>query len=125
MLAMNCFDSAPEFIEEDNRRLRVRNPVSKQQMCNKHTALLPEEFVRGKSVLDLGCCMGTTGHWCLSHGATHYTGIEFQAEYAQKAERLLNHYHPGQSTIHQTAIEKWLAQPDLPTFDVVCLLGVV
>ncbi len=122
---MNCFDSAPEFIEEDNRRFRLRNPVSKEQMHNKHAALLPEETVRGKSVLDLGCCLGATGHWCLSQGATHYTGVEFQSGYAEIAEKLLNKYHPEKFSIQQMSIEEWLGQPDKPNFDVVCLLGVL
>jgi hypothetical protein len=122
---MSCFEDAPEFIEEDNRRFRPRNPVSFEQMTNKHEALLPRKIVEGKTVLDLGCCMGATGHWVLSQGAVHYTGIEFQKEYAESAQRLLNKYHPGKAEIHQTSIEKWLMKPDLPMYDVVCLLGVI
>lgn len=121
----NCYDSAPEFIDEDNRRSRTRNPVSKQQMHNKHAVLLPPELVKGKTVLDLGCCMGATGHWVLSHGASHYTGVEFQSAYTEKASALLNKYHPGKATIHQMAIEEWLMQPNKPTFDIVCILGVI
>lgn len=122
---MNCYDAAPEFVDEDNRRFRTTYIVSKEQMHNKHAVLLPEEIIRGKSVLDLGSCIGATGHWCLSNGATHYTGVEFQPEYAQTSERLLNKYHPGKFTIQQMAIEAWLKQPNKPTYDVVCMLGVI
>ncbi len=122
---MNCYESAPEFIEEDNRRFRGRNPVSVEQMVSKHTALLPAHFVKGKTVLDLGCCLAATGHWALSHGAAHYTGVELQHEYAEAANRLMGKYHPGKFAIHQMPIEKWLAQPDLPKFDIVCILGVI
>lgn len=122
---MNCFKTAPDFIKEDNRRFRPRNPITQEQMYNKHVALLPEAIIRGKSVLDLGCCIGATGHWCLSNGASHYTGIELQPEYVQIAEKLLNKYHPGKFNIQQMAIEEWLNQPDKPSFDVVCLLGVI
>lgn len=122
---MNCFETAPEFIDEDNRQFRARNPISKEQMAAKHSVLMPESLVKGKTILDLGCCMGATGHWVLSHGATHYTGIEFQSEYAQSAQRLNNKYHPGKATIHCAAIEEWLSQPNLPTFDIVCILGVM
>lgn len=122
---MNCFETAPEFIDEDNRRFRLRTPVSKEQMVAKHSVLLPESLVKGKTILDLGCCMGATGHWCLSHGAAHYTGVEFQPEYAEAAQRLHNKYHSGKATIHRAAIEQWLAQPNLPTFDIVCILGVI
>jgi hypothetical protein len=120
-----CFDAAPEFIDEDNRRFRTWNPVSKLQSTAKHKTLLPEELVRGKTVLDLGSCMGATGHWCLFHGASHYTGVEYQPEYAEAAQRLLNRYHPGKTTYHQISIEKFLAQPATRPFDIVCLLGVL
>lgn len=122
---MNCFEKAPEFIEEDNRRFRLKNPISKQQMLHKHEALLPAELLYGKSVLDLGCCMGATGHWCLSHGANHYTGIECQSEYAQNAERLLGKYHPGKFDIHHTSIEEWLSRTPPSSYDITCLMGVI
>ena len=122
---MNCYNAAPEFIDEDNRLFRIHNPISKEQMHNKHAALLPEKVISGKSVLDLGCCIGATGHWCLANGAAHYTGVEFQAGYAQIAEKLLGKYHPGKFSIYQMAIEEWLQQTNPPQYDVVCLLGVI
>jgi hypothetical protein len=125
MSMSDCFAAAPEFIDEDNRRFRHWNPVTKLQMTAKHGTLLPEALVRGKTVLDLGCCLGATGHWCLFHGASHYTGVEFQPEYAEGARRLLNRYHPDKTVIHQTSIEKFLSHPGTAPFDIVCLLGVI
>ncbi len=122
---MNCFDNAPEFFKEDNRRFRAKNPVTKEMLYNKHIALLPQEVVKGKTILDLGCCIGATGHWCLSNGATHYTGVELQTEYADIAHKLLGKYHPGKFKIDVMAIEEWLDNFAGQSFDVVCLLGVI
>ena len=122
---MSCFDQAPEFITEDNRQFRILNPVSKELMEAKHEALLPPELVKGKTILDLGCCLGATGHWCLSNGAAHYTGVELQAGYADAGRRLFEQYWPGRYTIEQASIEDWLRRPELPSFDIVCALGVI
>lgn len=122
---MNCFETAPEFVDEDNRRFRTWNPVSKSQMHAKHSALLPEQLINGKTILDLGCCLGATGHWCLSQGAAHYTGVEVQKEYTDIAEPLFARYHAGKYAIHHMSIEEWLAQPQIQRFDIVCLLGVI
>lgn len=122
---MSCFDDAPEFLDEDNRRFRIKNPVSRTQMLAKHEALLPAETLKEKSILDLGSCLGATGHWCLSQGARHYTGVEVQHTYAEQSRRLLGKYHAGKFTIIEQSVEQWLAQPRTEQFDIVCLLGVI
>jgi SAM-dependent methyltransferase len=86
---------------------------------------LSASMVNGKSILDLGCCLGATGHWCLSHGASHYTGVEIQEGYVQAARRLLEKYHAGKFFIEQIAIEQYLANPPSEPFDIVCVLGVL
>jgi hypothetical protein len=121
---MPVFTADSDFIESDNRRERVVNPVSAAQMNNKHEALFPEEMVRGKSVLDLGCCIGATGHWCLSLGAASYTGVELQAEYATTARTLLEKHHPGKAIVFAAPIETWLAT-NQQAYDVVAALGVI
>ena len=123
---MACFDYAPEFIEEDNRRFRTKNPVSREQMAAKHEVLLPPHLLAGASVLDLGCCLGATGHWVLSHGAAQYTGVEMQESYASGARRLLDRYHPGKAIIDRKPIDAWLYNAAPGTrYDIVCLLGVI
>ena len=121
---MKPFDAAPEFIDLDNRTQRVRSPISKEQMHNKHEAALPPELVRGKRILDLGSCLGATGHWCLSHGASSYVGVEVQEEYVRLSRELLEKYHPGKYEIVHTGIEEWLNGKH-DTFDVVVLFGVI
>lgn len=120
---MSPFEAAPEFIEEDNRTRRIINPVSIQQMHNKHEVMFPHSLVTEKSILDLGCALGATGHWCLTQGAKSYTGIEGQDRYAQKARELLEKYHPGKARIEHMPIEQNLETSS--TYDIVCLLGVL
>ncbi len=122
---MSCFDTAPEFIDEDNRKFRTHNPVSKSQMEAKHEALFPPELLHGKTVLDLGSCLGATGHWCLSNGASYYVGVEVQNTYAELSKKLLGKYHPGKFSIECEPLESWLAKPHTEQFDFVCILGVL
>jgi SAM-dependent methyltransferase len=121
---MSPFDAAPEFVEWDNRQFRPHNPVTQEQMHNKHEVLFPASLVRDKTILDLGCALGTTGHWCLSHGATRYSGVETQNTSAEKARELLEKYHPGESEIIQNSIQTYLEGPS-ETFDIVSALGVL
>lgn len=121
---MKPFEDAPEFVDLDNRQFRQFNPVSKEQMQNKHEVLLPPEVVKGKTVLDLGSCMGGTGHWALSHGAAHYTGVELQESYITTCQPLFEKYHPGKYSLHVASAEDWLAK-DTQTYDIVCMLGLL
>ena len=119
---MSCFEEAPEFVGMDNRQRRSFTPVSVEQMEKKHPALLPRELVEGKSVLDLGCCLAATGHWCLSQGAASYVGVELQQTYADSARALMGRYHPGRFRIDWEPIESWLEDTE-ERFDVVAMLG--
>ncbi len=119
------FTAAPEFIEEDNRQFRPRNPINIEYMTKKHRALFPDELVRGKSILDLGSCIGATGYWCLTAGASHYTGVEVQNEYNSVAERLLaKHFSSDRYTIIEDSIESFLNTSD-KQYDIVSVLGVI
>jgi len=119
---MRPFEIAPEFIEEDNRVRRTRNPVTAEQMHNKHEALLPEEYAKNRRILDLGCGIGASGHWGLSFGAAHYVGVEMQQTYADTARKLLNRYHPEKSTIYNESLDTWLTH-NTEHFDVILLLA--
>lgn len=121
---MNVFDSAPEFLERDNRQRRVMNPVTKEILVHKHEVLFPPELIKGKSILDLGCALGATGHWCLSNGAASYHGIEGQKTYADEARELLERYHPGKARIDTMPIEEFLAKTT-EKYDIVSILGVM
>lgn len=124
MYIMYPFDSASEFVDLDNRRFRSYYPISKTHLHNKHEILFPKELIEGKSVADLGSCMGATGHWCLSMGASRYVGVEVQKEYADLSKQLLGKYHSSKFSIEQKSIEEWLNN-NTDTFDIVCMLSVL
>jgi len=102
----NIFETQPEWIQQDDRRHRhelVWSPgkpdpslaynINPEFMYHRHRVMLPPELIRGKTVLDVGSCMGATGAWCLSEGAAHYTGIEPLERYARPSEQLFRRYH--------------------------------
>ena len=121
---MGVFERAPEFIESDNRRLRPFNRVTSEQQELRHAAMLPKEWLAGKSVLDVGCCVGATGLWCLEHGAESYVGVEAQAEYADAARANLAARFGNRAEVIQADIEEFLTT-DRRKFDIVVMAGVI
>ncbi|MFK5969785.1 MAG: hypothetical protein QM487_06655, partial [Candidatus Marithrix sp.] len=87
-----AFDDFPDFYEDDNRRNRGFNPISKSFFETKFSVLLPKNLVKGKHVLDLGSCYGAAGQWALFNGASSYTGVEVQKNYVQKSQQMLAHW---------------------------------
>lgn len=107
----NIFESYPgsEFIKFDNRRLRQTNNISADSQYNKLLVQLPNWLIQGKTILDLGCCLGAAGHWALSNGAKHYTGVEIQNFYHETSKELFGKiWKPEQFTLVQSEIEKFL-----------------
>ena len=119
------FSNALDFIESDNRQHRSRSPVNIEYMTKKHRALFPDEYVHGKTVLDLGSCLGATGHWCLAAGASHYTGVEIQHTYVELSRELLSKYHQKESfSIVESAVETYCATIS-DQYDIVSALGII
>jgi len=56
--------------QDDERQQRSWNPVTLETLRGKCSALLPAQLVRGRSVLDLGSCLGAMCHYALAKGAT-------------------------------------------------------
>jgi hypothetical protein len=73
----NPFDAVPAFVEDDERKERIYNPVTAITMHAKCAALLEPDFIKGKTVLDLGACLGSMLHWCLFHGALKTVGVSY------------------------------------------------
>lgn len=119
----NPFATNPEFVDSDHRTERQVAPVSIEQMVNKHQAMFAEWNVDGKSVLDLGCCHGASGHWVLSKGATRYVGVEAQDKYAEKCRELLD-IHGDKAEVRHQSIDQFF-ESNKETFDTVLLLGVI
>ena len=118
------FDDYPVFYQQDNRRNRGFNPTSKAVLEAKFSVLLPENLLKGKTVLDLGSCYGTAGQWVLFYGAESYTGVEVQQNYVDQSRKFLAHWQDRASIIHQD-IRSYLAQVPDQSFDLVLLAGML
>ncbi|PID46646.1 MAG: hypothetical protein CSB47_03135 [Proteobacteria bacterium] len=121
---MQAFDQHPAFYEEDNRRHRHFNPISKAHLEAKFSVLLPQDQLSGQRVLDLGSGNGAAGQWALFHGAALYTGVEIQQNYVQQSRKLLAHWMDKANIIQQD-ISSFLAACDDAAFDLVLLAGVL
>jgi SAM-dependent methyltransferase len=86
------FDNFPEFVETDVRKVRGTTTVSTESLHKRCSVLLPSWLVEGKTILDLGHCLGAFGHWALSNGATHYTGVDIQKQFCSNSEVILGKY---------------------------------
>ena len=120
------FDRHQEFISADNRNKRIDSQVTSESMTKRCEAFLPIELIKNKSILDLGCCVGAMGAWCLENGAVSYTGIEAQNEYAKTAHTLLSKYK-HKAKIINSDINSFLDKciQNKTRFDIIICLGVI
>lgn len=125
---MSIFDHAPEFIDLDNRKHRYKQTTSKESLTEKLLVQLPENLIKGKTVLDLGSCLGAAGHHALSYGASFYTGVEIQDYYYKTSKQLLKQrYSDNAFEIIQQDIEQFLdiAISENKKYDYVLAAGVI
>ena len=107
----DCFDRCPYFADEDARKRRGWNPIVKATLVGKCEALVPREVVAGRTVLDLGACIGAMCHWSLSAGAVRAVAVECQADFCIKSAQLLRR---AQDQWPAVCTQGWTNQP-LPT----------
>jgi len=122
------FSQYPEFVEFDSRKDRGFSQVTIESLDNRHAAMAPKWLVHGKSVLDLGSCIGATGQWCLSNGATHYTGVEVQHTLATTSGALLSKYwDKSKFSIIQQDIRDFLDNQITigAKYDIIVMIGVI
>jgi hypothetical protein len=77
------------FIINDPRKDREYITITEESLTKRCNAMLPADFIAGKSILDVGCALGAMGHWSVLHGCSSYTGIEIQDKYRNKGQELL------------------------------------
>lgn len=119
------FELEPRFIELDNRKNRKVYQITEELLEKKHLATLPKELVNGKTVLDLGSCLGATGFWCLNNAAAHYTGIEIQKEYCDLSNDILNgHFSSDKFEILNQDINEHLSNTE-QLYDIVIAAGII
>jgi len=100
------FILAPNFATTDERQRRVLNPITALTLEVKCAALLPPDMVKGRSVLDLGACLGAMCHWSLFHGASSVVAVETQENFCERMEGLLKgalHTWPTTTTTIKTS----------------------
>jgi len=119
------FDKYIQFVDNDNRNQRGFHPINAETLSKKHECIAPKWLVEGARILDLGSCIGATGHWCLSHGAIKYVGVEVQADYVNISKQLLGElWSSDKFEIIEQDIEEYLASVT-EQFDVVFACGVI
>ena len=119
------FDKFIQFVDCDNRKTRGFHPITSESLSKKHECIAPKWLVEGARVLDLGSCIGATGHWCLSHGATKYVGVEVQSDYVNISNQLLGElWSSDKFEIVKQDIEIYLTTLT-EQFDVVFACGII
>lgn len=97
---MNIFtDIYPDFINKDTRTKRVKRSyqISADFMNKRYQAMLPEELIKDKVILDIGCFLGAAGAWALHHGARRYIGTDISNELTSEARCLFEKYFVSKS----------------------------
>jgi hypothetical protein len=127
----NTFTRQSEFIDRDHRKNRPTDlgtsgkpyTVTTEFMFNRHRVMLPPELIKGKTILDVGSCYGTTGAWCLDNGATHYVGLEPQHKFVVDSNQMLGErYSKDRYSIVESALEDF---KPYRKFDIVVASGVI
>ena len=125
---MSVFDQYPDFITTDGRQYRTipnSYKISNQLQTARHQTLLPLELVKGRTILDLGCCVGATGAWVLHHGAKKYTGIDLDQEFVtQSNTNLAKYFSEDKWNVIQSSIEDFLANNN-KKYDIIVASGVI
>ena len=122
---MTIFDDQPDFIDRDPRTEEgYAIAWNAKDQEERYTSWLPPEYIKGKRILDLGCCGAAVGGYALAHGAAHYTGIEIDADLHRLATENMTKYHEGKDwQILKVSAEDFLNDPR-DHYDVVIAAGI-
>lgn len=127
---INPYQLQPEFIDLDPRRHRMWQKglgytVDQEFMHIRHECFLEGLSLEGKTVLDLGSCIGYSGSWSLLNGAKFYQGVEFSKDLADISINLLDKYFDKSTwNIKVESIEDFLKN-NINNYDVVIASGVI
>ena len=114
-----------KYIKLDIRRHRATATVTQESLTKRFKILLPRWLIQNKSILDLGSALGAAGHWSLSHGATHYTGVEIQKSFCEKSNLLLSQdWNTSQYQIFESSLDAFVQSTE-QKWDIVLAAGVI
>ena len=127
---------APSFASTDERQRRTFNPVTATTLVGKCAALLPPSLVQGRTVLDLGACLGAMCHWALCSGAVRAVAVEVQPDFCERAADMLaaaSHTWPAvegvereeRYAVAQAGVREFLGGCADDSFDVVVGAGLL
>ncbi len=133
---IDIFKLQPEWVEDDDRKHRqvlvpsheksgpsLSYNINPEFMYHRHRVMLPPELIKGKTILDVGSCMGATGAWCLANGSSHYTGIEQLERYVTPSNKLFKkYYQSNQYEIIHTSIDTFVSDKK---YDIVVASGML
>ncbi|MEI6970499.1 MAG: class I SAM-dependent methyltransferase [bacterium] len=123
---LEVFGKYPEFIDTDPRLRRTDGyQISADFMEIRHECMLDSSYVKGRKILDMGCCVGATGAWVLHHGATFYHGIEYDAELANLSRANLEKYFSHDRwKVDTTSVEDFL-KSNKERYDIIIASGII
>lgn len=121
------FFEKPNLIHSDPRKDRYdRYNVNPDFMTKRHAALLPGHLIKGKKILDLGCCVAGSAGWFFEHGAIEYTGVEINKELCKLAKQNLKEYYNNKHwKIYNLSVEDYFIKHIKKRYDLVYYGGII
>lgn len=128
-LRLGVFDRYTNFISKDMRTDRPTYnglyTVDANLMEYRHECFFSNICLKGKSVLDIGSCVGATGAWVLDKGASYYHGVEYTPYLCDIAKENFQQYFPKKNwQITCASMENFLIDNTF-NYDVVIVAGVL
>jgi len=120
------FDDQLDFINRDPRTEEgYAIAWTAEEQEERYTAWIPPEYIKGKRILDLGCCGAAVGGYAMAHGAAHYTGVEMNDDLHRLSTENMTKYYAGKDwQILKISAEDFLNDPK-DHYDVVIAAGII
>ena len=117
----HVFTTQPEFISRDPRKdCHDRYIVNADFMTKWHRALLPDDLLKDKSILDLSCSVGASAAWAFAHGARKYVGVEIDTTLWHAAHlNLYQYWHTHNWDVINMTVEQYFQKYGDQKFDLV------
>lgn len=123
---IKVFKKYPHFISTDPRinRKTIGYMVSSEFMQIRHECLFESINLEGKTILDLGSCVGATGAWALENGAKFYCGVEYHRDLAEISKKNLSSFDTNRWQVINQPVEE-LLKTITQTYDIVVVSGIL
>lgn len=123
---MQVYEKYPEFINTDPRIYRpALYRITSEFTSQRHECLFNDISLLGKTVLDLGSCVGSTGAWALENGCKFYCGVEYSKDLADISESNFSKYFRTEKyKIVNSSVESFF-ETNTQKFDIIIAGGIV